>query len=75
MQWGYKSSFNGGAKLSFPISFSNTTYTITGSSWDSLQIYCPKFTNKETTQCTMHNGIGHVSYNGTSALDWVAIGI
>lgn len=74
-QWGYESSFNGGAKLSFPISFSNTTYTITGSSWDSLQIYCPKFTGKETTQCTMNNGIGHVSYNGTSALDWVAIGI
>ena len=74
-QWGYESSFNGGDKLSFPISFSNTTYTITGSSWDSSQIYCPKFTNKTTTQCTMHNGIGYVSYNGNSALDWVAIGI
>ena len=73
-QCGYTTSINGGDALSFPIAFSTTNYVITGSTYDDLLIYCPKFTDKTTTTCVMYNGIGHVSYNGTSRLDWIALG-
>lgn len=74
-QWGYTTSINGDDEVVFPIAFSNSSYSITGSTYDSLLIYCPKFTSKSTTKCIMHNGIGHVSYNGNSYLDWFAIGV
>lgn len=73
-QWGYMPSITGGAEVIFPIAFSDSNYSITGSTFDSLCIYCPKFDSKTQTKCVMYNGIGHVSYNGESSLDWFAIG-
>lgn len=73
-QWGYVTSATGGETLTFPIAFSNSSYAIVGSAFDSSLIYCAKFTNKNVANCIMYNGIGHVSYNGTSTLDWIAIG-
>ena len=74
LQWGSTTSINGGDTISFPLAFSNSTYSITGSTYDSLLIYCPKFSDKTKTSCIMHNGIGHVSYSGNSYLDWIAVG-
>lgn len=74
-QWGYIPSIKGGDTLTFPIAMSNTNYSITGSSYDSLSIYCAKFTDRTTDKCKFKNGIGHVSYDGSSDLNWFLIGI
>ena len=73
-QWGYIDSKTGGTKLDFPIAFSNSTYSIVGSAYDSLSIYCAKFSDKTPSDCTFYNGIGNLSYNGDSDLNWIAIG-
>lgn len=73
-QWGYIDSKTGGTKLYFPIAFSNSTYSIVGSAYDSLSIYCAKFSDKTPSDCTFYNSIGNLSYNGDSDLNWIAIG-
>ena len=75
LQWGYIDSKAGDTKLDFPISFSNSNYSIVGSAYDTLSLYCAKFTDKTPSNCKFFNGIGHVSYNGNSDLNWIAIGI
>lgn len=72
---GYVPSIKGGDTLTFPIAMSNANYAIVGNGYDSLQAQVAKFTNKNSTYCTFKNGIGHVSYDGTSDLNWFLIGL